>query len=111
MPCVLQQLLYISAVTAGNSPDDEELLNQIQRAAFGYFLQAMDPVTGLVADTSRANSPCSIAVVGFALSVLPIGVERGWITRENAVAHCLLTLRFFHDSDQSGTAWSTGYKG
>ena len=111
MPCVLQQLLYISAVTAGNSPNDEELLNQIQRAAFGYFLQAMDPVTGLVADTSRANSPCSIAVVGFALSVLPIGVERGWITRENAVAHCLLTLRFFHDSDQSGTAWSTGYKG
>ena len=111
MPCVLQQLLYISAVTAGNSPNDEELLNQIQRAAFGYFLQAMDPVTGLVADTSRTNSPCSIAVVGFALSVLPIGVERGWITRENAVAQCLLTLRFFHDSDQSGTARSTGYKG
>ena len=51
MLCVLRQLLYISAVTAGNSPNDEELLNQIQRAAFGYFLQAMDPVTGLVADT------------------------------------------------------------
>ena len=71
MPCVLRQLLYISAVTAGNSPNDEELLNQIQRAAFGYFLEAVNPANGLVADTSRANSPCSIAVVGFALSAYP----------------------------------------
>lgn len=90
---------------------DEVLLDQLQRAAFGYFLQAFNPANGLVADTSRANSPCSIAVVGFALSAYPIAVERGWIERSEAVQRVLASLRFFHDSDQSGSATATGYKG
>ena len=47
---------------------NEASLDQLQHAAFDYFLQTVNPVNGLVADTSRANSPCSIAVVGFALS-------------------------------------------
>ena len=50
---------------------DEALLDALQRAAFGYFLEAVNPANGLVADTSRKNSPCSIAVVGFALSAYP----------------------------------------
>lgn len=50
------------------SIEDEELLDQLQRAAFDYFVQTVNPVNGLVADTSRKNSPVSIAVVGFAMS-------------------------------------------
>ncbi len=90
---------------------DEPLLDQIQRAAFGYFLPAMNPVNGLVADTSRQGSPCSIAVVGFALSVYPIAVERGWMARTDAVDRSLKVLRFFRDSDQSGRPEATGYRG
>src|SRR6202140_356483 len=44
---------------------DEALLDGLQRAAFDYFLGAVNPTNGLVADNSRENSPCSIAVVGF----------------------------------------------
>ncbi|HXF23071.1 MAG TPA: glucoamylase family protein, partial [Gemmatimonadaceae bacterium] len=90
---------------------DEERLDQLQRDAFGYFVQAMNPVTGLVADTTRENSPCSIAVVGFALSVYPVAVARGWTQRTDAVERCLKALRFFRDSDQSGAPDATGYKG
>ena len=90
---------------------DEALLNDLQRAAFGYFLQAVNPANGLVADTTRANSPCSIAVVGFALSVYPVAVERGWMARADAVARTVAVLRFFHGSDQSGAPEATGYKG
>jgi len=64
---------------------DEELLDRLQRAAFDYFLENVNPQNGLVADTSRPNSAASIAVVGFALSCYPIGVERGWMTRAEAV--------------------------
>ncbi len=60
---------------------DEQTLDHLQRDAFGYFVQAVNPVNGLVADTTRENSPCSIAVVGFALSVYPVAVERGWMER------------------------------
>jgi hypothetical protein len=90
---------------------NEQELDAVQRAAFGYFEQAVNPKNGLVADTSRDNSPCSIAVVGFALSVYPVAVERGWITRAAALERSLSVLRFFHDSDQTGSPESTGYKG
>ncbi len=90
---------------------DETLLDGLQRAAFGYFLERLNPVTGLVADTSRENSPSSIAVVGFALSAYAVAVERGWMGRPDAVKRCLSVLRFFCDSDQSGGPEATGYKG
>ena len=93
------------------APGDEALLDRYQRAAFGYFLRNRNPANGLYADTSRAGSPISIAVVGFALSSYPVAVERGWIARAEAVEHCLAALRFFRDSDQSGSPESTGYKG
>ena len=91
--------------------EDDALLDQLQRAAFEYFLRAVNEANGLVADTTRDGSPCSIAVVGFALSVYPIAVERGWMARHDAVTLSLAALRFFHDSDQSGAADATGYKG
>ena len=50
---------------------DDELLDRLQRGAFSYFVDETNPVNGLVADTSRAGSPASIAVIGFALSSYP----------------------------------------
>lgn len=90
---------------------DEELLDRFQRAAFGYFLNQINAENGLVADTSRAGSPASIAVVGFALSCYPVGVERGWMARADAAAHTLVTLRFFWNSVQNEQPEATGYKG
>ena len=58
---------------------DDALLERFQRAAFGYFLETFNPANGLTADTTRPGAPASIAVVGFALSAYPVGVERGWI--------------------------------
>lgn len=93
------------------TPEDEALLDRLQRHAFDYFLQHSNPLNGLVSDTSRPHSPSSIATVGFALSAYPVGVERGWITRADAVQRCLAVLRFFWHSDQSGTPKSTGCHG
>src|SRR5438132_6521568 len=90
---------------------DADLLDRLQRAAFDYFIEQYEPSTGLIADTSRPNAPSSIAVVGFGLTAFPIGVERGWMTRDDAVARTLTTLRFFTDSDQRGAPTGTGYKG
>ena len=94
-----------------SAQSDEELLDRFQRAAFGYFLEQFNPENGLVADTSRAGAPASIAVVGFALSCYPVGVERGWMTRADAAARTLVTLRFFWNSLQSEQPDATGYKG
>jgi hypothetical protein len=90
---------------------DEELLDRFQRAAFDYFLSHSNSENGLVADTSRPGAPASIAVVGFALSCYPVGVERGWMARADAVARTLNTLRFFLGSMQSEQPDATGYMG
>jgi len=87
------------------------LLARFQRAAFDYFLNHGNRANGLIADTSRPSAPASIAVVGFALACYPVGVERGWMTRVEAAARTLATLRFFWSSEQSEAADATGYQG
>lgn len=90
---------------------DDELLDRFQKAAFDYFVTYVNPINGLIPDTSRENAPASMACVGFALSVYPIGVERGWMTRDTAIKLTLAALRFFSKSEQSEQPDATGYKG
>ena len=90
---------------------DDELLDRLQRGAFGYFVDQTNPANGLVADTSRAGSDASIAVVGFALSAYPVAVERGWIEREDGATRVLAALRFFEGSRQDAGEDGIGHKG
>lgn len=98
-------------MTESPAPPEEAFLDRLQRHAFAYFLQVANPDNGLIADTTRSGSPASIAVVGFALSVYPVGVERAWMTRAEAALRTLVTLRWFWNSDQSAHPDATGYKG
>jgi len=92
---------------AGN----EEMLDSLQRDAFGYFLHENNPANGLMVDKTQANAPASIAAVGFALAVYPVGVERSWMTRGEATERTLAVLRFFWTSPQGTARDATGYKG
>jgi hypothetical protein len=98
-------------VDALGALSDDTLLDRLQRGAFAYFEIYKNAENGLIADTSREGSPCSISVVGYALSCYPIAVENGWMSRQEAAALTLRTLRFFRDSPQGDHADSAGYKG
>jgi hypothetical protein len=97
------------------TPHDEkeatELLDELQRGAFKYFLDKTNPQTGLVLDSTWKDSPSSIAAVGFGLAVLPVSVERGWSSRDDAVERIIVTLRFFANSHQGPEPDATGYQG
>ena len=90
---------------------DDAFLDAVQRAAWDYFPASSHPLNGLVPDNSRPNVPVSIAVVGFALTAYPVGVERSLMSRAAAVERTLTTLRFFAASEQSTASNATGYKG
>jgi hypothetical protein len=92
-------------------PQDEELLNRLQRDAFAYFLVEVHSANGLIADCTRPGFPASIAAVGLALAAYPVGVERGFMTRAEAAERTLTTLRFFWNSPQGTERDATGYKG
>lgn len=63
-------------------------------------LNETNPKNGLVADKSQPDAPASIAAVGFALTAYPVGVERAWISRTEAVGRTLAALRFFWTNAQ-----------
>ena len=88
-----------------------ETLDALQRETFDYFVHEVNPLNGLVVDKTQEGAPASIAAVGLALSAYPVGVERGFITRAEAVERTLATLRFFRNSSQGKGAEATGYKG
>jgi hypothetical protein len=98
-------------MTAAIDAADDALLDALERAAASYFIAPWDCVAAMPADNSRAGSPISIAAVGFALSVYPIAVERGWMTRADALARSIAALRFFATSEQGAAPEATGYKG
>ena len=86
-------------------------LEALQRDSFLYFLHETNPRTGLVIDKTEPNWPSSIAATGLGLAAYPVAVERGFITREAAVATILMTLRFFWNSPQGPEPDATGYHG
>jgi len=92
-----------SAATDGNgaydklSAEDQKLIDRIQRKAFDYFWDGFDPSTGLIADAGHRRRT-SIATSGFGLSAYCIGVDRGWVTRQEAYDRVLVTLNsYFKD--------------
>ena len=74
------------------SNDETKLLDSIQYRSFLFFTQESDPTNGLVKDRSASWAPASIAAIGFALPSYAVGVERNWISRDEAAKITLNTL-------------------
>ena len=80
------------------SPEDEPVLNDLEKTAFQFFWEQASPVTGLVKDRSSVSTNdsrpvASIAATGFGLTALCIGEHRGFISRAAAQERVLATLR------------------
>ncbi len=86
-------------------------LARLQSDTFGYFIHEANPGNGLVRDNTRYGAPSSIAAVGLALSCYPAGVERQYMTRDEAVERTAVTLRFFAKSAHGPEKDATGYRG
>jgi hypothetical protein len=93
------------------SPEETVLLDSIQHKTFLFFMNERNPENGLVKDRSASWAPSSIAAIGFALPSYAVGVERGWITRDEAAEITLTILKFFLNSVQSPDTNVTGYQG
>ena len=89
----------------------DKKLEALQRLTFDYFLKETNPDNGLVPDSTRQGAPSSITATGFGLAAYPVGVERGFITRNDAIKRTLTTLRFFWSSSHGPEPDATGYKG
>jgi len=87
------------------SANDDQLLDMIERASFGFFWNEANPKNGLIKDRCYAFGPdqrkvASVASVGFGLSAICVAEKRGWISQEQAYERVLTTLKFFNTEAQ-----------
>ena len=82
----------------------EELLVEIQRRAFRFFIEKSSPLTGLIVD--RAGNfgddnytAASIASTGYALAALPVGAHNCWIMSGEAAHRAERILKFLLKMD------------
>jgi hypothetical protein len=90
----------------------DPFLADLEERTFRFFWETANPENGLVPDRYPTPSYSSIAAVGFGLTAYPIGIERGYVSREAARLRVLATLRFLRDAPQNEHArGAAGYKG
>jgi hypothetical protein len=81
------------------SPEDDQFLDELERANFQFFWEQGNSKTGMVKDRcdvrkGRQLLAASIAATGFGLTALCIGEHRGFISRSQALERVFATLRF-----------------
>jgi hypothetical protein len=75
---------------------DRWLLTETQRQAFLYFWEFADPISGMAFEANFGwdIKPVAVGGTGFGAASLVVAVERGWITRDQAVARLLKITGF-----------------
>lgn len=81
------------------SPENDQFLEEVEKANFLYFWEQGNPQTGLVKDRANVRSQdsrtvASIAATGFGLTALCIAQKRGFVSYTDAYARAVATLRF-----------------
>jgi hypothetical protein len=79
--------------------EDDQLLEEIERASFQFFWDQAHPITGLVKDRSAvrgsdAGVVASIAATGFGLTALCIGHKRKYASQSSITLRVVETLEF-----------------
>jgi hypothetical protein len=94
------------------TPAQAAFLDTVQRRTFDWFWETTNPRNGLVPDRWPTHSFSSVAAIGFGLTTYAVGVERSWITREQARDRVRITLRFLWNAPQGGASTGvTGHRG
>jgi len=103
-----RQSAYSDAASASTREmTDDELLTMLQKACFHYYWEGADPHSGM----TRENIPGDDRVVatgasGFGIMALMVGVDRGFITREQGVQRISRIVDFLAHAQRYHGAWS-----
>ncbi len=86
---------------------DEELLTLIQEQTFKYFWDFGHPFSGLARERNSSGETVTIGGSGFGVMSIIIGIERGFITREEGVDRLSKTVNFLlTQADRFHGVWS-----
>jgi hypothetical protein len=104
LPGLRPEILPSSSIATSStmpilSTEDDQFLNDVEKASFQFFWEQGNPKTGMVKDRCNLHLPdrkeaSSIAATGFGLTALCIGDQRGFVARGAVLERVFATLRF-----------------
>lgn len=103
----------IAQNTSNKTYSDTELLDRVQQQTFNYFWDGAEPISGLARerihlDNIYPNHDKDIVTTGgsgFGLMAILVGIERGFITRAQALERFEKIVDFLEKADRFHGAW------
>ncbi|WKX76416.1 glucoamylase family protein [Zobellia laminariae] len=92
---------------------DDQLLDSVQKQTFNYFWEGAEPKSGLARERIHLDNVypahdkdiITTGGSGFGLMAILVGVERGFITREEALERYEKSIGFLEKADRFHGAW------
>lgn len=84
---------------------DDELLDLVQSQTFKYFYDFAHPVSGLARERNTSGDIVTTGGSGFGVMALVVGMDRGFITRQQGIDHLDKILDFLETCDRFHGAW------
>ncbi|MBK7873252.1 MAG: T9SS type A sorting domain-containing protein [Saprospiraceae bacterium] len=103
-----------AAATATFDMSDEELLTMVQEYTFRYFWDFAHPLSGLARERNTSNDVVTMGGSGFGVMAILVGIERGFITKEQGLQRLLKIVNFLDNADTFHGAfphWMNGNTG
>ena len=72
----------------------DDLLTKVQERTFAYFWDYAHPVSGLARERLGSDETVTTGGSGFGLMAIPVGISRGFITREAGAERALKVVNF-----------------
>ncbi|MGD0989577.1 MAG: glucoamylase family protein [Candidatus Sulfotelmatobacter sp.] len=103
-----RQSAFSSAVTASTKElSDDELLNMLQEACFRYYWEGAHPAAGMTLENIPGDDRIvATGASGFGIMALIVGVDRGFITREQGIERLTKILDFLEKVPRYHGAWA-----
>lgn len=85
-----------TTIQTGNTSElsDDALLDMVQRYTFRYFWDLAHPVSGLARERTNSGDVVTTGGSGFGIMAIPIAVERGYISRQDAILRMIQITSF-----------------
>lgn len=100
-------------VPADNTLSDEELLTLVQRNTFQYFWDGAEPTSGLARERIHLDGEyihndenvVTTGASGFGVMAILVGIERGFITREQGFERMQKIVDYLEKADRFHGVW------
>ena len=94
------------AAAAARPLSDEEMLTMVQEASFRYYWEGAHPVAGMALENIPGDDRIvATGASGFGILAILVGIERGFIGREEGARRMLTIAEFLARADRFHGAW------